>query len=107
MSNVTISLGRIDVIIEKGEKTQPLFMKEGPHSIKLIGEGTWGKNASKCILTDKGQIGAFQLIEQLKKDDNLDQFIVNDEFQFEHGKAINIVIANKAVVETSIPADEN
>jgi hypothetical protein len=106
MNNPTVSLGKIDSIKEKGEKTLPLFMKEGKHLVKLIGQGTWGKTNSACVLTDKGQIGAYQLIDRLDKDDNLDQFTVDGEFVFEVGTAINIVIANKAVVETSIPSDE-
>lgn len=106
MDKPTISLGRIDSIKEKGEKNLPLFMKEGKHLVKLIGQGTWGKTNSACVLTDKGTIGAYQLIDRLDKDDNLDQFTVDDEFVFEIGTAINIVIANKAVVETSIPSDE-
>lgn len=103
MENPKVSLGKIDSIIEKGEKSQPLFMKEGEHNIKLIGKGTWGAKASACILTDKGTIGAFQLIEQLRKDSNLDQFTVDGEFVFEIGTALGITIASKAVVETKIP----
>lgn len=98
-----VSLGKISSIVEKGEKSQPLFMKEGEHSIKLIGKGTWGAKASACILTDKGQIGAFQLIEQLTKDTNIDAFTVDGEFVFEIGTPLDITIANKAVVETKIP----
>ena len=98
-----VSLGKISSIVEKGEKSQPLFMKEGEHSIKLIGKGTWGAKASACILTDKGQIGAFQLIEQLTKDTNIAAFTVEGEFVFESGTPLDITIANKAVVETKIP----
>jgi len=106
MNNPLISLGKIDSIIEKGQANMPLFMKEGSHNVKLIGQGTWGKKASQCIVTDKGNIGAFALIDQLKKDSILDRFIIGDEFKFEHGTALTIVIADKAVVETSIPSDE-
>jgi hypothetical protein len=106
MKNPLISLGKIDEIIEKGQKDMPLFMKEGTHNVKLIGQGTWGKKASQCIVTDKGNIGAFALIDQLKKDLILEQFIIDDEFKFEHGMALTIVIADKAVVETRIPSDE-
>ena len=99
-----VSLGKVDVIIEKGEKSQPLFMKEGDHEVKLIGKGTWGAKASACILTDKGTIGAYQLIEQLRKDSILDQFLEDGEFQFEVGTELHLTIANKAVVETRLPA---
>lgn len=103
MDNTKVSLGRIDSIIEKGEKSTPLFMKEGEHSIKLLGKGTWGAKASACIITDKGTIGAYQLIDQLRKDSNLDRLTVDGEFVFDIGFALDIVIANKAVVQTMIP----
>lgn len=107
MSKSKVSLGKIDSIKEKGEKSTPLFMKEGEHTIALIGKGTWGKNASQCIITDKGTIGAYQLIEQLEKDLILDQFQDDGEFVFETGKLLLITIANKAVVETKIPENQN
>jgi hypothetical protein len=107
MSTSKVSLGKVDSIIEKGEKNQPLFMKEGDHEVKLIGKGTWGAKASACILTDKGTIGAFQLIDQMRKDSILDQFLEDGEFVFEIGTELHLTIAAKAVVETRIPVPQN
>jgi hypothetical protein len=106
MSNSKVSLGKVDSIIEKGEKNQPLFMKEGDHVVKLIGKGTWGAKASACILTNCGTIGAFQLIQQMRKDGILEQFLEEGEFVFEVGTDLHLTIAAKAVVETRLPVEE-
>ena len=106
MNNPTVSLGKISSIIEKGEKAQPLFMKEGSHNLSLIGKGTWGPKKSDCIITSNGTIGAFALIDQLRKDDNLDHFLIDDEFRFEVGQPLVITISEKQVVETRIPSNE-
>lgn len=104
--NPTVSLGKVSEIIEKGEKSQPLFMKEGSHSLTLIGKSTWGPKKSDCIITSNGTIGAFALIDQLRKDDNLDHFLEDEVFRFEVGQKLVITISEKQVVETRIPTDE-
>jgi len=101
-----VSLGKVTEIIEKGEKNSPLFMKEGEHLVKLLGKGTWGQKASQCILTDKGTIGAYQLIDQLRKDGILEDFLDEQEFVFETGEELFVTINNKAVVETRLPEEE-
>jgi|688.fasta_scaffold1102010_1 hypothetical protein len=101
-----VSLGKVSEIIERGEKNSPLFMKEGEHLVKLLGKGTWGQKASQCILTDKGTIGAYQLIDQMRKDGILEDFLDEAEFVFETGEELFVTINAKAVVETRLPDEE-
>lgn len=100
-----VSLGKVTEIREKGLENAPLFLKNDKHDLTLLGQGTWGKKASKCVITSKGTIGAFALMDCMEKDGILSQFTVDEEFVFETGTRLFITISEKNVVQVEIPTN--
>jgi len=106
MSKSKIVVGTVSEIKEKGERNLPLFMKEGPQTVKLMSTDTWGKSNQQCVVTDKGKVGAFQLYDRLEKDGLSEMFTEDGKFFFEPGVDLIITLKDKNIVQTELPADE-
>ncbi len=106
MSKSKIVVGVVSEIKEKGERNLPLFMKEGPQTVKLMSTDTWGKSNQQCVVTDKGKVGAFQLYDRLEKDGLAEMFTEDAKFFFEPGTSLVITLKDKNIVQTEVPTDE-